>query len=124
MAAGIPADRVYVLDVPALGLDAKVNGAAKGPINGAGVDMDGAEGGKRNKTVNELIEYGMTLPEIAAIKWTEGQGSRQTAFILPSSGTGGLPVSLLSFSPPTHASPSLSYSSGTESLVGYVQVKY
>lgn len=45
------------------------------------------------KTVNQLIDEGMKLGELPAVEWEKGQGARQTAYICPSSGTGGLPVS-------------------------------
>lgn len=44
-------------------------------------------------TVAQLIEQGESLPELEPIEWTQGQGTRQTAFLCYSSGTSGLPVS-------------------------------
>ena len=47
---------------------------------------------KEFKTLSQLIKEGESLPEIEPIKWTKGQGARQTAFLCYSSGTSGLPV--------------------------------
>jgi len=45
------------------------------------------------KLVSQLTQEGESLPELEPIKWTKGQGARQTAFLCYSSGTSGLPVS-------------------------------
>lgn len=52
-------------------------------------------GGKKVpfKTVGDLVEQGKRLPAIEPLRWTKGQGERQTAFLCYSSGTSGLPVS-------------------------------
>ncbi|KAM5380142.1 hypothetical protein ACJZ2D_003789 [Fusarium nematophilum] len=44
------------------------------------------------KTALKAAE-GAKLPELESLRWTEGQGARQTAFLCYSSGTSGLPVS-------------------------------
>ncbi len=51
---------------------------------------------KEFKTLSQLIKEGESLPALEPIKWSKGQGARQTAFLCYSSGTSGLPVSLLS----------------------------
>lgn len=47
---------------------------------------------KEFKTLSQLIKEGESLPELEPIRWTKGQGARQTAFLCYSSGTSGLPV--------------------------------
>lgn len=69
-AAGIPQDRVFVLDLP------------------------GFANPSSFKTVDDLVELGRTLPELEPLRWSKGQGARQVAFLCYSSGTSGLPVSL------------------------------
>jgi acyl-CoA synthetase (AMP-forming)/AMP-acid ligase II len=71
--AGIPQNRIYLIDVPA-----QVRGDAK----------TSAE----YKTVDQLIEEGKSLPKVEKLKWVPGQGARTTAFLCYSSGTSGLPV--------------------------------
>lgn len=46
----------------------------------------------QHKTLSQLIDKGKQLPSLDPIKWTKGQGARQTAFLCYSSGTSGLPV--------------------------------
>ena len=48
------------------------------------------------KTLSQLVEEGKKLPKVDALKWVEGQGATQTAYLCYSSGTSGLPVSLAS----------------------------
>jgi len=72
-AAGISKDKVFIQTLPGF----KSNGA-----------MDFA-------TVEDLISEGNELPALEPLKWVKGQGSRQPAFLCYSSGTSGLPVSLL-----------------------------
>ena len=48
---------------------------------------------KEFKTLNQLIKQGESAPKIEPVKWSKGQGARQTAFLCYSSGTSGLPVS-------------------------------
>ena len=74
--AGIPKNRVYICEVP----DALTEGKAP-PTE--------------FKTLARLTEAGASLPEIEPLRWEKGQGARQTAFLCYSSGTSGLPVSLL-----------------------------
>jgi acyl-CoA synthetase (AMP-forming)/AMP-acid ligase II len=71
--AGIPRDRIYLLDVPA-----EILGDAKAPT--------------KFKTLDQLIQQGKWLPEVAKLNWGPGQGARTTAFLCYSSGTSGLPV--------------------------------
>jgi long-subunit acyl-CoA synthetase (AMP-forming) len=49
---------------------------------------------EKHTTVNQLIAEGRSLPELEPLKWSKGQGKRQTAFLSCSSGTSGLPVCL------------------------------
>ena len=72
--AGIPKERIYICEMPD-----KATGGAKTP--------------KEFKTLTHLIKEGASLPELEPIKWSKGQGARQTAFLCYSSGTSGLPVS-------------------------------
>jgi acyl-CoA synthetase (AMP-forming)/AMP-acid ligase II len=72
-AAGIPNDRVYILDMPK-----EFSGNKSVPF----------------KTVTQLIIDGARLPTLEPLKWEKGQGARQTAYLCYSSGTSGLPVSL------------------------------
>ena len=71
--AGIPKDRVYLLSVPK-----QITGNAPVP--------------KDLKTVDQLIKDGASQPQLEKLKWSEGQGAKQTAFLCYSSGTSGLPV--------------------------------
>ncbi|KAF4344793.1 phenylacetyl ligase [Fusarium beomiforme] len=45
----------------------------------------------RFKTIDNLIEEGRGLPALPSLQWKKGQGARQTAYLLYSSGTSGLP---------------------------------
>lgn len=69
--AGIPRDRIYILEMPEI-----LSGDKAVPF----------------KTVSQLIEVGGTLPELEALIWSKGQGAKQTAYLCYSSGTSGLPV--------------------------------
>jgi acyl-CoA synthetase (AMP-forming)/AMP-acid ligase II len=71
-AAGIPNNRVYILEMPK-----QFSGNESLPF----------------KTVGQLIAAGETLPKLEALKWKRGQGKKQTAYLCYSSGTTGLPVS-------------------------------
>lgn len=71
-ASGIPKERVYILDMPK-----QFSGDKTVPF----------------KTVNQLVIEGARLPKLEPLKWSPGQGKRQTAFLCYSSGTSGLPVS-------------------------------
>ncbi|KAL5343854.1 hypothetical protein BJX70DRAFT_351911 [Aspergillus crustosus] len=42
------------------------------------------------KTVEQLIQQGSSLPQIDALQWTPGQAKQQTAYLCPTSGTSGL----------------------------------
>lgn len=68
-AAGIPRDYIFILPMP--------NAGTTLPF----------------KTVDGLINDGRGLPKLPPLKWSQGQGSRQVAFLCYSSGTSGLPVS-------------------------------
>jgi acyl-CoA synthetase (AMP-forming)/AMP-acid ligase II len=72
--AGIPEDRIFLLEVP------------------------GFEASSKFTTVDQLIEEGKKLPAPEPLKWVTGQGGRQTAFLCYSSGTSGLPVRINSSS--------------------------
>jgi acyl-CoA synthetase (AMP-forming)/AMP-acid ligase II len=67
-ASGIPEDKVFILDIP------------------------GFDNPRGFKTVDDLIEFGRSLPELEPLRWSKGQGARQVAFLCYSSGTSGLPV--------------------------------
>ena len=73
-AVGIPKERVYILELPK-----ELSGDKPVPF----------------KTVSQLIEAGSKLPTLEALKWEKGQGAKQTAYLCYSSGTSGLPVSLV-----------------------------
>ncbi|KAH7161166.1 hypothetical protein EDB81DRAFT_783977 [Dactylonectria macrodidyma] len=66
-AAGIPRNHIFIL--PMLDADDKV------PF----------------KTIEDLIDDGTNLSELPPLNWTQGQGARQAAYLLYSSGTSGLP---------------------------------
>ncbi|KAI1427374.1 hypothetical protein F5Y12DRAFT_783283 [Xylaria sp. FL1777] len=70
-ASNIPDDRVFLLDIP---------GQAHDP---------------RFKTIDDLIIEGQSLPELEPLRWTKGQGGRQTAYLCYSSGTSGLPKAVM-----------------------------
>ena len=72
--SGIPRNRVYLFD----DIPTELTGGKKNP--------------KEFKTINQFIEEGQKLPALEKLKFEEGQGARQTAFLCYSSGTSGLPV--------------------------------
>ena len=72
----IPKSRIYICDMP----DA-ATGSMKNPPG--------------HKTLTQLIEAGANFPPIEPLKWTAGQGARQTAFLCYSSGTSGLPKGVM-----------------------------
>lgn len=74
--AGLPRNRVYIIDLPT-----EFTGGAETP------------GGF--KTLEQFITEGQTLAPLEKLRWAPGQGKKQTAFLCYSSGTSGLPVSLL-----------------------------
>ncbi|KAK8040744.1 hypothetical protein PG994_013751 [Apiospora phragmitis] len=69
---GIPRQHVFVIEVPRAG------------ANGMQMPSD-------LKTVNQLIQEGARLGALPALQWPAGQGARQTAFLMSSSGTTGHP---------------------------------
>ena len=71
--ADIPLHRIFVCELPK-----QVSGSAHTPSG--------------FKTLDQLIQDGTRLPEVEPQKWSKGQGKRQVAFIVFSSGTTGLPV--------------------------------
>ncbi|KAI9828290.1 MAG: hypothetical protein M1819_006628 [Sarea resinae] len=74
--AGIPQDKVYLIDLP--------------------VEITGQTSlSNEFKTVNQLIQAGEKLPRLEALKWAEHQGSTQVAFLSYSSGTSGLPKGVM-----------------------------
>lgn len=72
--AGLPKNRIYLIDLPA-----QVLGGAKSPAE--------------YKTLEQFVKAGKSLPELVQLKWGPGDGARRTAFLCYSSGTSGLPVS-------------------------------
>jgi acyl-CoA synthetase (AMP-forming)/AMP-acid ligase II len=75
-AVGIPNKHVYILEVPK-----QFTGGKSVPF----------------KTLDQLVNEGRKLEQLEALKWTKGQGARQTAFLCYSSGTSGLPVFVTPF---------------------------
>jgi len=71
--AGIARERIYICELPGQG-------------------QGGVKANNEFKTLGHLVEDGLSLPALEPIKWTAGQGARQTAFLCYSSGTSGLPV--------------------------------
>ncbi|KAI4108769.1 MAG: hypothetical protein LQ345_007093 [Seirophora villosa] len=72
----IPESKVYLLEVPE-----ELTGGQSPP--------------KQFKTINQLIKEGAGLPALEKLRWDEGQGARQTAFLCYSSGTSGLPKGVM-----------------------------
>ena len=70
--AGIPNNRIYILEMPK-----EFSGDKSVPF----------------KTVGQLIAEGEKLPQLSKQEWEKGQGARQPAYLCYSSGTSGLPVS-------------------------------
>ncbi|MCJ1474053.1 hypothetical protein MMC13_002711 [Lambiella insularis] len=73
--AGIPKNRVYLFSLPK--------------------EFNGVDTPRDFKTVDQLIEQGMSAPSLDSLQWSKGQGKRQTAFLCYSSGTSGLPKGVL-----------------------------
>lgn len=74
--AGIPKNRVYILDVPK-----EITGGKSAP--------------SEFKTVDQLIKEGESEPRLEPLDWQEGEGARRTAFLCYSSGTSGLPKGVM-----------------------------
>lgn len=70
-AAGIPNDKIYIVGMP------------------------GAEKKDGFVSIEDLVAEGARLPQLDEVKWTTGQGERQTAFLCFSSGTSGLPKAVM-----------------------------
>ncbi|KAB8295821.1 hypothetical protein EYC80_008643 [Monilinia laxa] len=68
--AGIPDDRIFILDLPK-----EITGGKKVPF----------------KTADDLIAAGGKLPKLEPFKMRKGQAATQTAYLCYSSGTSGLP---------------------------------
>jgi acyl-CoA synthetase (AMP-forming)/AMP-acid ligase II len=73
--AGIPKNRIYILEMP--------------------VEVTGKTENPGYKTVNQLIEEGKNEPRLEELNWTKGEGARRTAFLCYSSGTSGLPKGVM-----------------------------
>ncbi|KAG9240131.1 amp dependent CoA ligase-like protein [Calycina marina] len=68
--AGIPKERIYLVDTA----------------------TDSSSSNKHSlKTLDQLAEEGKKLQKIDALRWSKGQGAKQTAYLCYSSGTSGLP---------------------------------
>ena len=70
--ANIPKSKVYICELPGDG-----------------------EYPKEHKRLSQLVKEGESLPELEPLKWSKGQGARQTAFLCYSSGTSGLPKGVM-----------------------------
>ena len=68
----IPKERIYLCEMP--------------DVTTGGMSMKMPSG---FKTLTQLIGQGASLPPIESLKWRQGQGARQTAFLCYSSGTSG-----------------------------------
>ncbi|KAL9124089.1 MAG: hypothetical protein Q9217_006545 [Psora testacea] len=74
--SGILRNRIYLLALPR-----EITGSKPNPSD--------------IKTVDQLIEEGANLPTLEKLRWSKGQGARQTAFLCYSSGTSGLPKGVM-----------------------------
>ncbi|PWY85856.1 acetyl-CoA synthetase-like protein [Aspergillus sclerotioniger CBS 115572] len=74
--AGLPKDRIYLLEVPP-----QLTPGIKAPA--------------QYKTVSQFIEEGKALPKLERLNWSAGEGARRTAFLCYSSGTSGLPKGVM-----------------------------
>ncbi|KAF5022720.1 hypothetical protein F66182_5268 [Fusarium sp. NRRL 66182] len=78
--------------VPLLETAIKASGAAGIPRSNVFVlPMPGTTAVTGFRTVEDLVEDGKKLPGLLPLRWTLGQGARQAAYLLYSSGTSGLP---------------------------------
>lgn len=59
------------------------------------LEVFGQESPASFASVKGLISQGSQLASLEPLRWSKGQGQRQTAFLCYSSGTSGLPVSEL-----------------------------
>jgi ribosome assembly protein SQT1 len=73
---GIPRDHIFVCDLPE-----QMTGNSAKPS-----DLH---------TIEELIQMGAYAPQVPSLQWSRGQAGWQTAYICYSSGTSGLPVSIM-----------------------------
>ena len=80
-AAGIPEDRVFLMDVAEL----------ETPDGRPGTGRKPQAPQPPLKTLDDLVAEGRALPPLERLAWTRGQGARQTAYLCYSSGTSGLP---------------------------------
>ncbi|OJI84509.1 hypothetical protein ASPTUDRAFT_668386 [Aspergillus tubingensis CBS 134.48] len=74
--AGLPKDRIYLLEVPP-----QLTPGVKAPA--------------QFNTVSQFIEEGKSLSKVERLNWAAGEGSRRTAFLCYSSGTSGLPKGVM-----------------------------
>ncbi|KAF1999060.1 acetyl-CoA synthetase-like protein [Amniculicola lignicola CBS 123094] len=74
--AGIPDNRIYLLEVP------EQFAGGQRPPSGM-------------KTVDGLIREGQEEPRLEALNWAPGDGAKKTAFLCYSSGTSGLPKGVM-----------------------------
>lgn len=74
--AGIPKNRIFILDVPK-----ELTGGKPAP--------------SEFKTVDQLIKEGESQAKLEKLEWQEGEGARRTAFLCYSSGTSGLPKGVM-----------------------------
>lgn len=82
-------------------LDTAIAGATKAGLDRSKIYLlampgdDESRYPKDIKTFKQLLEAGKNLPELEPVKWSKGQGARQTAFLCYSSGTSGLPKGVM-----------------------------
>ncbi|EEP79414.1 hypothetical protein UREG_04260 [Uncinocarpus reesii 1704] len=74
--AGIPRNRIYILDLPV-------------EFTGAGKVPEGM------RTLEQFIVEGYSLPKLERLNFAPGQAAKQTAFLCYSSGTSGLPKGVM-----------------------------
>ncbi|KAL9082274.1 MAG: hypothetical protein Q9159_006560 [Coniocarpon cinnabarinum] len=59
------------------------------------IDFAGAAKVPSHKSVDDLVQQGKSAPSLEPLRWSKGQGARQTAFLCYSSGTSGLPKGVM-----------------------------